>query len=128
MANIWISGAKGFIGGHLAQRLSVSAHQLSGIGHGAWPEAEAVRSGLSNWLNAEITSSSLNILQASSGLPDVIYHLAGGSAVSPSIENPLEDFNRTVGTTARLLDWVRCASPDTLVVLVSCDQRHKLRH
>ena len=36
-----------------------------------------------------------------------------------SIEQPYEDFQRTVDTTARLLEWVRQVSPETKVIGVS---------
>lgn len=53
------------------------------------------------------------------GAPDCVFHLAGGSSVGAAIASPLEDFARTVGTTAQLLDWVRLESPASRVVAVS---------
>jgi UDP-glucose 4-epimerase len=115
----WVTGGKGFIGRHLAQHLATKLHRIEGLGHGAWVENEFSTWGFNSWLNAEIDFASLSYLASSSGLPGIIFHLAGGSAVGPSIQNPYEDFQRTVETTARLLEWVRQHSPETRVIGVS---------
>ena len=119
MSFAWITGAHGFIGHHLARSLQVGGYQVAGIGHGAWPKAEAAHWGVSFWLNGEISASNLGQLQHSLGLPDVIFHLAGGSSVGAAIANPHEDFTRTVVSTAELLDWLRQHSPSTRLVAVS---------
>ncbi|SDK12132.1 UDP-glucose 4-epimerase [Methylophilus rhizosphaerae] len=116
MSSIWITGGKGFIGRHLAQFVAGNSQTVHGLGHGAWVEDEFSACGFKSWLNAEIDFASLSHLAASSGLPDIIFHLAGGSAVGPSIQNPYEDFQRTVETTARLLEWVRQHSHQTRVI------------
>lgn len=119
MTLAWITGAHGFIGRHLARSLQANSYQVAGIGHGAWPEAEAARWGLSFWLNGEISASNLGQMRHTLGLPDVVFHLAGGSSVGAAMANPHEDFTRTVVSTAVLLDWLRQRSPDTRVVAVS---------
>lgn len=119
MTLAWITGAHGFIGRHLARSLQASSYRVAGIGHGAWPEAEAARWGLSFWLNGEISASNLGQMRHTLGLPDVVFHLAGGSSVGASMANPHEDFTRSVVSTAELLDWLRQHSPDTRVVAVS---------
>jgi UDP-glucose 4-epimerase len=72
-----------------------------------------------HWSNGEVESSNLSQLSNISGVPDAIYHLAGGSTVGASFQSPHEDFSRTVETTARLLEWVRLNSPQSKVVSVS---------
>jgi UDP-glucose 4-epimerase len=114
--SIWITGGKGFIGRHLARYISRRSQAVHGIGHGAWIDDEVTEWGFTSWLNAEIDFASLGHLASTTGLPDTIFHLAGGSAVGPSIQNPYEDFQRTVETTARLLEWVRQHSPKTRVI------------
>ena len=74
--------------------------------------------GLRTWLNGEIDATSLNAL-AVHGLPSKVFHLAGGSSVGLSITKPLGDFSRNVVSTARLLEWLRTSSPESLVVAVS---------
>ena len=119
MAFAWITGAHGFIGRYLARCLQARGYQVAGIGHGAWPEAEAAQWGLSSWLNGEISASNLGQMRKSLGLPDVVFHLAGGSSVGAAIANPHEDFTRTVVSTAELLEWLRQHSPNTRLVAVS---------
>lgn len=119
MSRILISGAHGFIGKHLARWLARQGHQVAGLGHGIWPVAEAASWGLSHWLNGDIQSGNLRLLQQASSTPDVVYHLAGGSSVGVAIANPREDFFRTVATTAELLEWMRVDAPKARLVAVS---------
>lgn len=119
MTLAWITGAHGFIGRHLARSLQASGYRAAGIGHGAWPEAEAARWGLSFWLDGEISASNLGHMRRALGQPDVVFHLAGGSSVGAAMANPHEDFTRTVVSTAELLDWLRQHSPATRVVAAS---------
>jgi UDP-glucose 4-epimerase len=119
MKSVWITGGKGFIGRNLAKYLSDRLFSVYGLGHGSWPEHEYASWGFNSWLNADIDFSSLSQLASSAGYPDVIFHLAGGSSVGPSIDSPYEDFQRTVDTTAKLLDWVRQHSPSSKVIATS---------
>jgi UDP-glucose 4-epimerase len=112
-----ITGARGFIGRHLTKCLRDQGYEVSGIGHGAWPDA--VEHGICTWVNGEIDHASLDAIASVHGPLQFIFHLAGGSSVGASFAFPMEDFRRTVETTARLLDWVRDRSPDSRVVNVS---------
>ncbi|MCS3928206.1 UDP-glucose 4-epimerase [Bradyrhizobium elkanii] len=115
----WITGANGFIGRHLVRVLADQGHAVHGIGHGAINEPERQRIGLGQWLNGEIDSANLNTLAGQSGLPSTIFHLAGGSSVGLSIAQPLEDFSRTVASTARLLEWLRGLAPECRLIVAS---------
>jgi UDP-glucose 4-epimerase len=116
---VWITGARGFIGRHVARRFMASGARVAGLGHGAWREIEAELWGVSHWINGDVTASNLSHLGDVTGLPDVIVHLAGGSTVSAAIQQPREDFFRTVATTVELLDWLRVASPTTSLTVAS---------
>ena len=115
---VWITGAGGFMGRYLARELANAGHAVHGIGHGALTDSEKQCLGLRTWLNGEIDDASLNAL-AVHGLPSRVFHLAGGSSVGLSIMQPLEDFSRNVASTARLLEWLRVSSPESLIVAVS---------
>lgn len=119
MTTIWITGGKGFIGRHLARLASELGDHVFGIGHGLWPIEEAGKWGYTNWCNGEIEAANLSQLARTSGLPDIVYHLAGGSSVGASFQNPHEDFCRTVASTAHLLEWLRLNAPDTRFISVS---------
>ena len=116
---VLLTGARGFIGRHLAQRLAARGHRVLGLGHGHWPEAMAARHGVHRWLNGDIHAASLHALCGDLGPPELVFHLAGGASVGAAIANPREDFDRTVTTTANLLEWLRLTAPDAAVVAVS---------
>ncbi|MGO8908883.1 MAG: NAD-dependent epimerase/dehydratase family protein [Bradyrhizobium sp.] len=115
---VWITGAKGFIGRYLVRELADTGCTVHGIGHGAINDSDRLRLGLQTWLNGEIDAANLNAL-ARHGLPSRIFHLAGGSSVGLSIEQPFEDFSRTVTSTARLLEWLRGEAPECRLIVAS---------
>ncbi len=119
MSRILITGAHGFIGKHLSRWLAQQGHEVLGLGHGIWPADKAASWGVTHWFNGEIESVNLRLIQQASGMPDVVYHLAGGSSVGVAIANPYEDFFRTVASTAELLEWLRLDAPHTKLVAVS---------
>jgi UDP-glucose 4-epimerase len=117
--SIWITGANGFIGRYLARELADAGHAVHGIGHGAIGDPEQRRIGLQSWLNGEIDAANLNAMASEHGLPSKVFHLAGGSSVGLSIALPLEDFSRTVASTARLLEWLRGAAAESRLIITS---------
>ncbi len=119
MAIIFITGAHGFIGRHLARHLATEGHSVAGIGHGVWSPDEARRWGISHWLNGEVSIGNLQLLLHLAGPPEAVFHLAGGSSVGVSIANPREDFARTVGSTADLLEWLRLETIKASLVTIS---------
>lgn len=119
MTTVIVTGAHGFIGRHLCSALASRGYRVSGLGHGIWPASEAERWGVSEWVNGEIGPSNLEILRRQVGSPDIVFHLAGGSSVGAAMQNPREDFHRTVVSTAELLDWIRQNAPFAKLVAVS---------
>lgn len=119
MSNILITGASGFIGGHLTKQLASQGHQVSGIGHGRCSEIEMRSSGLVCWREGNVQLSNLIELQRTIGTPEIIFHLAGGASVGSALQNPHEDFSRTVESTSDLLEWVRVYAPEAIILTVS---------
>ena len=119
MSTIFITGARGFICQHLSTHLAQAGPTVCGVGHGHWPESDARACGLVAWQNGDVTPGNLRRLRDQVGVPDLVYHLAGGSSVGAALANPLEDFFRTVATTAELLDWLRLDAPGAGVVAIS---------
>lgn len=116
---VWITGAYGFIGRHLAFALNSLGKNVAGLGHGIWPVQQANAWGVKHWINGDIHSCNLQLLQQIGGKPDIVYHLAGGSSVGAAISNPREDFCRTVNTTVEILEWLRLNAPTTRLIVVS---------
>lgn len=114
-----VTGARGFIGRHLSLALHNENYKVYGIGHGAWSELDSRNWGVSCWLNGDVSNSNLKHLQAKGCMPDLVFHLAGGSSVGPSLLNPIYDFNRSVNSTVELLEWCRLTATDAKVVFAS---------
>lgn len=119
MSLVWITGARGFIGRYLARYLAGQGHRVIGIGYGSWSKEKAAQWGVSFWMEGKISIKGLEQLQQVSGIPDEVFHLAGGSSVGLAFVQPYEDFNRTVGSTGELLEWQRRHAPAARLVAVS---------
>ena len=128
MAVIWITGAHGFIGRSLSRHLADLGHEVYGIGHGHWTLQEAQAAGLCLWLNSEVSAASLGQFSMTVPRPETIYHLAGGSSVGAALQNPYDDFHRTVVTTQELLEWIRQSSPASGLVAISSAAVYGSRH
>jgi UDP-glucose 4-epimerase len=113
---VLVTGAYGFLGRHVARLFAQKGHTVVGIGHGEWSREEWESWGLSAWHQGDIT---LAALKQYAGCPSLIVHCAGSGSVSFSVENPLADFERTVVTTAHVLEYVRLYAPSCRVVYPS---------
>jgi len=115
-ASVVITGANGFLGRHVARSFAQKGHRVLGIGHGEWSRKDWGSWGLSEWYQDDVTLQTLNQHAQS---PSTIIHCAGSGSVAFSIENPLTDFERTVETTAHVLEYVRTSAPSCRVVYPS---------
>ncbi|WP_457390631.1 NAD-dependent epimerase/dehydratase family protein [Roseateles sp. P5_E1] len=116
---VLITGARGFIGRHVARHFADNGHKVVGLGHGAWLESVRGQWGVAEWQNGEISSANLDALSALVGVPDIVIHLAGGSAVGPSFAQPAEDFHRSVVAASELAEWLRLRAPTARLVMAS---------
>lgn len=118
MSSIWVTGAAGFIGSHLVRYLAAQGCRVAGVD--LLPASyAALDQTVSAWEASGLSRRSLDALAEKSGLPDTIYHLAGGSSVGASLANPSQDFAATVGGTAVLLEWLHKSAPAARLVIIS---------
>lgn len=111
--NILVTGCFGFIGRNLIDYLNSNSCNTFGIGR------NSSKLELANCISADLNLISLNDYLSNYGVPDVIYHLTGGSTVGAAISKPLDEFSNTVSSTVILLDWVRVNCPNSRVIISS---------
>lgn len=116
MRRLLVTGANGFLGRHVSRHFAERGWQVSGIGHGNWDKGEYREWGLSEWHASDI---SLDALLTYGKNPELIIHCAGGGSVAYSVTNPYQDYQRTVATTAALLEFVRIHAPRARVLYPS---------
>ena len=85
MMEVLITGAHGFIGQYLVAYANQRGATASGIGHGT-KSSDLV----AYWLDGEITIENLDKLYKERDMPEVIFHLAGGSSVGASFYRTLQ--------------------------------------
>lgn len=113
---ILVTGGFGFLGRAVARKFKELGCRVIGIGRGHWAPEEARARGFDVWLNAGVTLSSLMTLRDRF---ECIVHCAGNGSVGYSMTNPLQDFNKTVQSTADLLEYVRLIGSEALIVYPS---------
>jgi UDP-glucose 4-epimerase len=114
--NALVTGAFGFLGRHVSRACAQAGYSVRGIGHGLWARAEWSDWGLSEWQASDVTPEAMEL---HAGEPTLIVHCAGSGSVGFSILNPAQDFDRTVGTTCSVLDYMRLHCPQARLVLPS---------
>lgn len=111
-----VTGAHGFLGRHVARCAAQQGYTVIGIGHGGWQREEWSLWGLSQWYRCDVSLDTLNLHAQS---PEAILHCAGSGSVPFSLTDPWEDMQRTVLTTASVLEFIRKYSPATRLVYPS---------
>ena len=104
MKKILITGAKGFVGSNVSKYFKNLGFTTYGIGHGGLSVEESKEMGLDFWIKNDISIKS--ILEFKQDF-DVIVHCGGSGSVGFSIDNPYEDFKKTVDGTLEVLEYIR---------------------
>ena len=104
---VLVTGAAGFIGSHLVDRLVADGHRVTGVDDLSTGRlanlADARRSKLFGFHRFDITSSDLVAL-VEKDRPDVVCHLAAQMDVRKSVADPLHDTRVNVLGTVNVLD------------------------
>ena len=111
-----VTGAYGFVGRHVARALAARGAHVVGIGHGSWGRREWRSWGVAEWHTAELTVDSLTTY---GGDPEQVFHCAGSGSVAFSMTHPMQDWQRTVGSTLAVLEYLRVQRPAARLVIPS---------
>ncbi|MDB5352521.1 MAG: GDP-D-mannose dehydratase [Planctomycetota bacterium] len=116
-----ITGASGFVGGHLVEHLAASGDMIVGLSaSGRWPNALAHLDRLAR-IEAcdliDVDEADLADLLARKR-PEVIYHLAAQANPQASVSDPRGTWALNLGGTLNLLEAVRRSGQTPRVVLV----------
>ncbi len=112
----WITGAHGFIGRHLCNAVAQDGETVVALGNA--PSATYPTPSFAN-IDGPLAPGMFDQAFDLHGVPDRIYHLAGGSSVGASLADPDADKARTVGGTTALLDWLQKRRINTHLVVAS---------
>jgi len=111
-----VTGAYGFVGRHVARALAACGTHVIGIGHGNWGRNEWRRWGVAEWHTADVTVETLTTYACE---PDLVFHCAGSGSVAFSMTHPQQDWQRTVGSTLAVLEYLRVQRPGAPLVIPS---------
>ena len=116
MKTILITGAKGFLGSTVCKYFKEKGYLTYGIGHGGLSVEESQEIGLDYWKKDNISVSA--ILEFNQQF-DVIVHCGGSGSVGFSIEQPYDDFKKTVDGTLEVLEYMRLYNPKAHLIYPS---------
>lgn len=113
---ILITGAKGFLGSNTAKHFKSLGYETYGIGRGSLSAAESNEIGLEYWKQGDISIDSIAEFNQTF---DLIVHCGGSGSIGFSIENPYEDFQKTVNGTLEVLEYMRLHNPNAHLIYPS---------
>ncbi|AFJ43995.1 NAD-dependent epimerase/dehydratase family protein [Francisella orientalis] len=116
MKKILITGAKGFLGSNISKFFKERGYQTYEIGDGSLSIKESQSIGLDYWQSGNI---SIKAILEFKQIFDIIIHCGGSGSVGFSIENPYQDFKKTVDGTLEVLEYMRVYNPKAQLIYPS---------
>ncbi|MDD5400395.1 MAG: NAD-dependent epimerase/dehydratase family protein [Sulfurimonas sp.] len=116
MKKILITGAKGFLGSHISKYFKNLKFETYGIGHGDLLVEECRMIGLDYWFKSDVNIKAIKEINEKF---DVVIHCGGSGSVGFSMENPYEDFKKTVDGTLEVLEYIRLYNPNAHLIYPS---------
>ncbi len=113
---ILITGAKGFLGSSTAKYFKNLGYVTYGIGHGDLLVDECRNIGLDYWYKSDV---SIEAIKDIGEVFDVVVHCGGSGSVGFSVENPYQDFKKTVDGTLEVLEYMRLYNPKAHLIYPS---------
>nr|WP_221494426.1 NAD-dependent epimerase/dehydratase family protein [Actinomadura coerulea] len=111
-----VTGAAGFIGSHLVDRLLADGHEVVGVDD--MSSGANARPGVELW-EMDVADPAL-AERAAVRRPEVVFHLAAQVSVRVSVGDPLGDARTNVVGTANVLEAARAAGARKVVFTSSC--------
>jgi len=110
---VFLTGATGFLGQHIARDFLDSGHEVAGV------DMTAVKpAGFADYVCTRLPDDNLRALLERFG-PEICIHCAGGASVAASLADPRADFVSSVGLTEHLLATLASASPSCRAIFLS---------
>ncbi|MEA2141952.1 MAG: GDP-4-dehydro-6-deoxy-D-mannose reductase [Solirubrobacteraceae bacterium] len=106
-----ITGAAGFVGGHLATLAADRGADAVGLGRD--PSGPPT---LSAYVQADLGDAAATRAAVAELKPDAVFHLAADASVGRSWQAPAETFENNTRATLNLLEAVRAEAPDAVVL------------
>jgi nucleoside-diphosphate-sugar epimerase len=113
---VLITGAGGFLGGHLSISFREAGWRTAGIGRGAPLAGETAPN---EFHRTELDDAAALSTILESVAPDLVVHLAAPADVQRSVRQPREDFIEHVLPTVNLLDALRRQGGAARLILIS---------
>jgi len=130
--NVLITGVSGFVGSHLAKKLSDKEANLFGIIRGRSDGKLAQNltdSGICDYiqlLEGDLTDITSIATCLDKSEPDYIFHLAAQSFVPKSFQNPMETQQINCLGTSNLLEVMRIKDHDSKVIFAGSSEEYGL--
>ncbi len=118
MTRCLITGVNGFLGSHLAEFLLEQGWQVAGVSHRSASNIVGISQRL-ELFSCDVLDRQEVEAAVAKAQPDVIFHLAAQSLPSVSWQEPEATFKANVFGTLHVLEAVRQAGVDPVVVLAS---------
>jgi GDP-4-dehydro-6-deoxy-D-mannose reductase len=114
-----VTGVTGFAGGHLAESLLASGHEVVGLARRGWPPALAHLAGRVALRVCDLASGDGVAEALRDAAPDRVFHLAGYAHAGRSFAEPEAAWRDNLTATRRLLDAVAASGRRPRVLYVS---------
>ena len=118
---IIVTGASGFVGGHLLDRLVDRGPLIAWHRAGTVPPAGFLRAGI-EWQAVDLLDRDAVMRQIAATRPSTIFHLAGAPSVESSWQSVVPHLQVNALGTHYLLEGVRLGRPQARVLVVSSAQ------